>query len=53
MGSDPNMERKIYMTQSVLSSMSDQEELTAVMLASEAVLKKDWDTPLDERWNDI
>ena len=32
---------------------SPAEESILTMLASEKVLKKDWDNELDERWNDV
>lgn len=31
----------------------EQKESLMTMLASEDVLKKDWDNELDERWNDV
>ena len=31
--------------------MADEEERIMTMLASEEILKKDWDNKLDERWN--
>lgn len=35
-----------------LSKHKDKEGILT-MLASEDVLKKDWDNKLDERWNDV
>lgn len=35
-----------------LESIKNKESLFT-MLASEEVLKKDWDNELDERWNDV
>ncbi|MBI2452445.1 hypothetical protein HYV50_05225 [Candidatus Pacearchaeota archaeon] len=32
---------------------SPSKESILTMLASEEVLKKDWDNELDERWNDV
>ena len=32
---------------------SPAKESILTMLASEKVLKKDWDNELDERWNDV
>ncbi len=32
---------------------SPSQESILTMLASEKVLKKDWDNELDERWNDV
>jgi len=32
---------------------SKNEENILTMLASESVLKKDWNNKLDERWNDV
>ena len=31
----------------------DDKESILIMVASENVLKKDWDNELDERWNDV
>ena len=36
----------------ILNKISDEETLFT-MLASEDVLKKEWDNELDERWNTI
>ena len=36
-----------------LKSNVKDEELLFAMLASEEVLRKDWDNDLDERWNDL
>ena len=36
----------------VLEKHPEQESILT-MLASEEVLKKDWDNPEDERWNDV
>ena len=36
----------------ILERNPDREEILT-MLASEKVLKKDWDNKLDERWNNV
>ncbi len=36
----------------ILEKDRDHESILT-MLASESVLKKDWDNELDERWNDV
>lgn len=36
-----------------LESLNKEDEGVLTMLASEDVLKKDWDNELDERWNDV
>lgn len=45
------IQKRITELESLQSHPSNQSIMT--MLASEEVLKKDWDNELDERWNNV
>ena len=45
------IKKRIEQLEGLENSFADENVLT--MLASEKVLKKDWDNKLDERWNNV
>ena len=42
-----------YLKEIEVIEESDENESVFTMLASQEVLKKDWDNDLDDRWNNI
>jgi len=45
------IQKRINELETLKISLNDESILT--MLASESVLKREWDNELDERWNDV
>jgi len=41
-----------YLIENMVKNINDVESILT-MLASEEILRKDWDNELDERWNNV